>query len=574
MISFSKPAEDFRRARNQAALQEIAARLTGRSVELLSFEEIRDKFHLSARSDRGRQEIPVDAIVGSVGRYSDFTRSFLPRRDSDKDRWARVQEGMLDMASLPPIEVYKIDQVYFVLDGNHRVSVARQLGITHLEALVTEYKSDVPLGPDDKPDDLIIKAEYAGFLKSTRMKEVRPEADLQVTAPGQYWQIQTYIEAQRYLLGQETERDISVEEATGHWYDQVYLPLVELIREQGLLRDFPDRTETDLFLWILSHQASLEKALGWRIEPEAAVADLAAGHSPRPEGMIARVEEKLLGAIKPDQLEAGPAPGQWRQQRLAGRAEERLFADILTPITGDAGGWQALDMALTVAQWEGGRILGLHIIASDDQKESQAVQSIKAEFQQRCQAAGVPGNLLVESGPVIRQICERARWTDLIVMYPANPPGSKLLSRLSSGSRTVIYRSSRPVLTVPGAASAPKRLLLAYDGSPKAQEALFVAAYLVSRWPVSLVVLSVLEIEKQEDRLEEAKHYLEDRNIEASFISVWGNVVTAILTVAADEGCNLILMGGYSARPVREVVLGSTVDQILRESRLPILVCR
>jgi hypothetical protein len=467
MINLSRPAEDFRRARNQAALQEMAARLTGQSVELLSFEEIRDKLQLRTRSDRGRQEIPVDAIVGSVGRYSDFTRSFLPRRDSDKDRWVRVQEAMVEMVNLPPIEVYKIDQVYFVLDGNHRVSVARQLGITHLEALVTEYKSDVPLGPDDRPDDLIIKAEYVEFLQSTHLKEVRPEADLRVTAPGQYWQLQTYVEAQRYLLGRETEREISVVGATGHWYDQVYLPVVELIREQGLLRDFPDRTETDLFLWILSHRASLEKELGWRIEPAAAVADLVAGHSSRPERVIARVEEKLLGAIKPNQFEAGPPAGQWRQQRVAGRVEERLFADILTPITGEPGGWQALDLALTVAQWENSRILGLHIIASEAQRESQAVQATKAEFEQRCQTAGIPGNLLLETGPIVRQICERARWVDLIVMYPANPPGSKLLSRLSSGSRAVIYRSSRPVLTAPGVASTPRRILLAYDGSPR-----------------------------------------------------------------------------------------------------------
>lgn len=258
-------AADFR----QAAMQEIMARLTGQSSELLSFEEVRQHLKLRQRTERGRREIPVAAIVGSVGRYSDFTHSFLPRRDSDKGRWTSVGTAMAAMKSLPPIEVYQIDQVYFVLDGNHRVSVARQLGITYLEALVTEFKTKVPLSPDDRPDDIIIKAEYIEFLQTTRFDEIRPEADLRVTVPGQYWQLETHIEAQRYLLGQETKHEISIGEAVGHWYDHVYLPVVQLIRERGILRDFPGRTETDLFLWIFRHRASLEKGLGWRIEPEA-----------------------------------------------------------------------------------------------------------------------------------------------------------------------------------------------------------------------------------------------------------------------------------------------------------------
>src|SRR5688572_3421567 len=198
MTDSSRPAEDFRRARRQAALQSVMARLTGHSANLLSFEDVRDKLHLRSSSHRGLQEIPVAAIVGSVGRYNDFTRSFLPRRNSDQERWTRVDEAMVNLINLPPIEVYQIGQAYFVLDGNHRVSVARQLGVTHLEALVVEFKTEVSFHPDDQLDDLIIKAEYADFLRSTGFNRIRPEADLRVTAPGRYWQLETYIEAQRY----------------------------------------------------------------------------------------------------------------------------------------------------------------------------------------------------------------------------------------------------------------------------------------------------------------------------------------------------------------------------------------
>jgi nucleotide-binding universal stress UspA family protein len=571
MTHTSRPVDDFRRARRQAALQSVMARLTGHSTELLSFDDVRDKLQLRSSSHRGLQEIPVAAIVGSVGRYNDFTRSFLPRRNSDQERWTRVEEAMVNLVNLPPIEVYQIGQAYFVLDGNHRVSVARQLGITHLEAYVVEFKTDVSLHPDDRLDELIIKAEYAEFLRSTRFNRIRPEADLRVTAPGRYWQLETYIEAHRYLLSQQTEQELSAETAIHSWYEQVYLPVIELIREQNILRDFPGRTETDLFLWLLKHRVNLEKQLGWRIQPEAVVADLVTEHKPGSKPMMTRVNRALM----PEQLETGPPPGQWRQNRVTARPDERLFADILAPLSGETESWQALDLALLIAKHEGGRVMGLHVLASGGQKESEAVRALKADFERRCQAAGVPGNLVVETGHIVHQICERARWVDLIVMYPANPPGSNWTSRLNSGSRAIVYRSPRPVLMVPGPVNPrPKQILLAYNGSPKAQEALFVAAYLVDHLSVSLIVLNVPEGSSQTALLDEVKQYLEPRGITATYLVTPGDVAGIILATAAVYDCDLILMGGYSANPLREVVFGCTVDQILYQSPYPTLICR
>ena len=152
---------------------------------MLSYEDVRQKLRAYGSSERGLQDIPLDAIVGSVGRYNDFTRDFLPRLDVNKDRWARVMAASNKMAGLPPIDVYKIGDVYFVQDGNHRVSVARQLGSRTIQAYVTEVQTRVPMSPDTRPDDMIVKAEYAGFLERTRLDELRPEADLSVTIPSQ-----------------------------------------------------------------------------------------------------------------------------------------------------------------------------------------------------------------------------------------------------------------------------------------------------------------------------------------------------------------------------------------------------
>ena len=115
-MSIQTAVADFNRARRKAALQEIFARIRGESINLLSYEEIRKKLKASAMRDRGLHDIPMDAIVGSVGRYTDFTRSFLPKDEVDPHRWARVKVAALDMVGLPPIEVYKIGDVYFVRD--------------------------------------------------------------------------------------------------------------------------------------------------------------------------------------------------------------------------------------------------------------------------------------------------------------------------------------------------------------------------------------------------------------------------------------------------------------------------
>ena len=201
-------ARDFRRARRQAALQRIMARVTGRSADLLSFDDVYQSLKLEGMSDRGRQEIPLDAIVGSVGRYSDFTRSFLPLNDSDEARWVGVDRAMTGLSGVPPIEVRQIGEAYFVVDGNHRVSVARQQGLSYIEAFVVEYKTKVPLGVHDDLKDLTIKEEYATFLDRTRLDKVRPEANLQMTIPGNYWELQTQIEAHRYLMDQEQGQEV------------------------------------------------------------------------------------------------------------------------------------------------------------------------------------------------------------------------------------------------------------------------------------------------------------------------------------------------------------------------------
>jgi nucleotide-binding universal stress UspA family protein len=581
---FHQAVLDFRRARRQAGRERRRARLRGESAELLSYEQVRQMLKGKTGASVGLKEIPLDAIVGSVGRYTDFTRSFLPLQDSDESRWARVEVANLSLDGLPPIEVYQVGEAYFVRDGNHRVSVARQHGATHIEAYVTQIDTRVPLSPGVQPDDLILKAEYTDFLERTRLDELRSGADLEVTLPGTYPELLEHIEVHRYYMGLEQECEIPYEEAVADWYDQVYLPVVGTIREQGVLQRFPGRTEADLYLWLSRHRAELEESLGWEIDPEAAAADLVDRHGAGSQQRMQRVAGRLLDALRPDQIEGGPAPGAWRRERLAVHRDDCLFADILVPVSGDPGGWPAVAQAVEIACRESARLLGLHVVPSAAELESERVRAVRAEFTRQCEALGVRGKLAVESGRVTRAICDRSRWADLVVAGLAHPPHPQPVARLSSGFSTLIRRCPTPLLAVPGAFSPLNHPLLAYDGSPKAKEALYIATYLAARGQEAgtagpLVILTVADGRRvTAGVLEEAGAYAESHGARTTLLlehaEVTGPVAGTILSTAEAHDCDLILVGGYGYSPVVEVVLGSAVDEVLRASRQPVLICR
>ncbi|MGC1378833.1 MAG: universal stress protein [Anaerolineales bacterium] len=547
---------DFSDARVKGLMQEVLSRLTGKSNELLSYDEVAQKLRLNARSERGVQEIPVNAIVGSVGRYTDFTRSFLPRNDSDQTRWARVKLAIDDPAGmgLPPIDVYKVGEAYFVLDGNHRVSVARQEGFEFIQAHVIEVKTDIPLTPDTQPDDLIIKAEYADFLAKTNIATLRPGVDLSVTVPGQYAILLEHIEVHRYFMGIDFKREISFPEAVAHWHDTLYVPIVEPIRERGLLRWFPGRTETDLYLWVSKHRAALESELGWSISPEAAAAHLASEENPQ------------AGSDASE-------PGSWRKSKMFDRYTDQLFNDILVPLNGARESWQALDQALFIAGKEKAALHGLHVVSPRAKVDSPRARAIQSRFNKRCQDAGLGGSLAIVKGEVSEQVSQRALLTDLIVLHLSHPPQPGL-SGLTSGLRSIILRSARPILSVPGNVSPMDKALVAFDGGLRSREALFVAAYLAEQWGSALTVLTLSEGGRLDASVQDyARAYLELHEIQADFVITDGPP-ELFLEAIRERQINLVLIGGYSGNVFKEIILGSVVNLLLREAECPLLICR
>jgi nucleotide-binding universal stress UspA family protein len=570
---------DFHRARRKAAMEELTARLRGESLDLIAYEDIRQRLKASSQRDKGLQDIPIDAIVGSVGRYTDFNRHFLPRQKIDAQRWARLKLAATGLQGFPPIEVYKLGDIYFVRDGNHRVSVARELEQTHIHAYVTEIEMEVPITPDLQPDELILKVEYAEFLRWSDLHDVLPDVDLVLTAPGKYQDLKEHIIVHRYYMGIDQQRPISLPTAVRHWYETIYTPVVETITRLGLLRDFPDRTETDLYLWIAEHRAALEQSLGWGVEAAVAAEDLADAYSPKPERVLARVGGKLVQALTPETLGiAAPSAGEWREKREAryGLEPNRLFCTVLVPLDGRESGWRALDQALELARREAGRVLGLHISPNHTERETAGMEELIKTFETHCRAAGVPGELAIGSGSIAHEVATRARWADLVVAPLNHPPGADPIAKLRSGFRTLIVQAPCPVLALPAPLFPLSRVLLAYDGSPKSREALYVATYMAGSWSgVSLAVLTTHpEAEFVVRNLEDAEAYLTSRGVTADYVELdRTDVANAIVDTAAAQDTSLIVMGGYGYNPVLEVMLGSTVNDVLRIARYATLVC-
>ncbi len=263
----ARARSDYGRARFKAFLNQIWSVVSGQPSRLLSYEEIKEKLRIGGPIYRGVQTVSVDQIVGSLNRYHQFDRAFLPTQDDLSGRWQKIDRAFYNDVNLPPIVLYKVGQVYFVVDGHHRVSVAREQGQLFIEAEVRECATRVNITPDLKPEDLEILGDKVNFLERTQLDRLRPKANIKLTIPDGFERMLEHIAVHRYFMGLDLKRDISEQEAVTHWYDKVYLPIVKVIRKSEILKEFPGKTEGDLYLWVLDHQHYLHQEEGQPLMP-------------------------------------------------------------------------------------------------------------------------------------------------------------------------------------------------------------------------------------------------------------------------------------------------------------------
>ncbi len=266
---------DFERARQKAFLHDVLAVFARRPNDLISFHDVRSRVSPERESYRGIQTVPIEKIVGSMDRFRDFDRAFLPRQNHTAGRWKNVDRAYYEDKTLPPIQLYQVGDVYFVKDGNHRVSVARGKGQQFIDAEVIEGHVRAPLYATMKPDELLLQAEYAEFLRRTDLDRLHPDHDIRPTALGRYDEIWDQIEGHRLWLEHIWHRPASVAEAVNDWFEYIYCPIIRVAHERGVMDRIRGHTEADIYLWVMRHRHELERRVGHDVSPADSAADYA-----------------------------------------------------------------------------------------------------------------------------------------------------------------------------------------------------------------------------------------------------------------------------------------------------------
>ncbi len=289
-LNFNRDSShEFDNARFKSMLLNLRYFLIGRNNELLSFEKIKKNLELYNQRNLGIQTVRIKDIVGSLDRYKDFDSYFLPKKMSLQRRWANIHNLLVKDVILPPVKLYKVGDVYFVFDGNHRVSVSKKMGVEYIDAEVIEFITDVKISSEMDPGQIIILAEKEKFLSITGLKQKRPDNKMRITAPGKY----------DFLLGQinklmvqmnenkkANEKMTTFKEASLFWYDNIYLPAIDIIKKYGILQRFPTRTKTDLYIWINEHKRYLSLKYGREIITKFAAQDIMNRYSKNPFNRI------------------------------------------------------------------------------------------------------------------------------------------------------------------------------------------------------------------------------------------------------------------------------------------------
>ncbi|MDR1868820.1 MAG: transcriptional regulator [Treponema sp.] len=258
-------SDDFTRARGKAVLTQIQHFLNTDRNRLLSFNDVKDILKPKNEVYKGNQVVPIKLIVGSEGRYHDFNKYFLPKRDHLRHRWQKVDEAHIKDIILPPIQLYEIGGVYFVRDGNHRVSVSKTQGVEFIDAEVSSLATEINIKPSmtvEELRDALIACEKNIFYEKTEFGELTNYWGMNFSSPGRYDVIYNHILVHKYFLNENIEEEIPFGDALVSWFENVYNPVITIIREQWLLANFAGRTEADLYVWIIKHWDFLKKKYG------------------------------------------------------------------------------------------------------------------------------------------------------------------------------------------------------------------------------------------------------------------------------------------------------------------------
>jgi len=257
--------EDFSKARHKALFNEVQHFLNPDEATLISLSDIKKLLKPENEVYKGMQTVPVKLIVGSEGRYNDFDNRFFPKSLHLKTRWEHIDIAHINDIPLPPISLYELGGVYFVRDGNHRVSVARSRGVEFIDAEVVSLQSEIKLHPGDslkKMTRQVINYEKRVFYTETGFGDATDFWSLDFSAPGQYDVIYNHILTHKYYINMNKTDEIGMDMAMQSWLYHVYFPVIAVIDRYHIMKYFRHRTKSDLYVWMIKYWDEIKNKYG------------------------------------------------------------------------------------------------------------------------------------------------------------------------------------------------------------------------------------------------------------------------------------------------------------------------
>jgi hypothetical protein len=257
---------DFSRARRGQQLSRLAARLRREPDDvdlILPFDEVVEALGRRGERRLGLQTIELDSIVGTVDRSRrEFDRSFRPTSGRVRRRWQAIATAMRRGDAMPPIDVYRLGSMHFVVDGHHRVSVARQIGLREIDALVTEIVTEVGAAAEISPRDLPLKSHQRLFFERVPLPAAMRDR-IELANGFDYAGLAEGVEAWGFRLMQARGELISREQVAEAWFREEYEPVTEMMREAGLCGR---GTETEAYARVVSLRYLLLRTHDWSDE--------------------------------------------------------------------------------------------------------------------------------------------------------------------------------------------------------------------------------------------------------------------------------------------------------------------
>ncbi|MFO7749456.1 MAG: Lrp/AsnC ligand binding domain-containing protein [Desulfobacteraceae bacterium] len=192
--------------------------------------------------NHGENYVELDRIIGSVGKYYDFDSRFRPKKQISGKRFTEIKKAIRHGTPLPPVQLYQIRRDFYVLDGNHRVAAAKELGQSKIRASIIELCSD------SNTMENLLYMERQDFFRKTGLEET-----IHLTEVGKYNYLERQIEKHKNHLTNISGQESDFAKAAKDWFNTIYIPLTTIIKNGSLIKHFPSRTIADLYTYIAHH---------------------------------------------------------------------------------------------------------------------------------------------------------------------------------------------------------------------------------------------------------------------------------------------------------------------------------